>query len=180
MFKGSSVYIRILEEEDIRRTHRWINTEEIINIMGFHYPKCYTNQIDWFNNSVKNNNSKFIFVICLKETDEHIGNVALGNIDYINRNAMLSIFIYEEKHRGKSYGQQAVYLILKFAFKNLNLHKVYLRTTSTYSYAINFYKQLGFKEEGYFKEHEYKDGIYVDKIYLGILKADFLKYNNFV
>jgi len=40
------------------------------------------NQLDWFD-GIKNDKSRFIFAICLNENNEHIGNVGLGNINYI-------------------------------------------------------------------------------------------------
>ena len=126
--RGERVYLRLIEESDLERTHRWINDPEIGEIMGY-LPLTMEKQRQWFKTTV-DTQCKFIFAICLIENDHHIGNVGLGRIDYIDRNAIFSIFIYSREHRGKGYGIEASKLALDFAFRRLNLHKVYLKASS--------------------------------------------------
>ncbi len=174
MFVADRLFIRILEETDLERTHKWINDEDISNAIGFSYPRSIRDQEKWYS-SLAGDRSKFVFAICEKEKGNHIGNVSIGNIDYINSNGMFSIFIYGGEHRGKGYGQEATLLLLKFAFEKLNLHKVYLKTTSTQEKALAMYESLGFCREGLFREHEYKDGKFVDKVIFSMLKDEFFQ-----
>lgn len=171
MIIGQQVYLRIIEESDIERTHKWINDPEINEIMGY-LPMTLKQQEQWFKTTV-GNSAKYVFAICLKETDEHIGNVGLGNIDYINRNAMFSIFIADNKFRGRGIGREATTLVLDFAFRRLNLHKVFLKTSDYLSDAVQLYKKIGFVEEGRFREHEFKSGRYVDKIIFAMLVSEY-------
>ena len=102
--RSNSIYIRILEKSDIETTQKWINDPEISKIMGYLPVLSYENQLDWFD-KIKNDKSRFIFAICLNENDKHIGNIGLGNIDYINRHCMLNIFIYCKEDRSKGIGR---------------------------------------------------------------------------
>ena len=122
-----------------------------------------------------NDKTRFIFAICKKENDEHIGNVGLGNIDYIHRHAMFSIFIFEHNSRSLGFGTEATRLCLDFAFKRLNLNKVYLRTSERFVSAINMYEKIGFVKEGVMRQHYYTNGKYEDKIIYSILKNEYLK-----
>jgi RimJ/RimL family protein N-acetyltransferase len=173
MIIGKQVYLRIIEESDIERTHKWINDPEINEIMGY-LPVTLKQQEQWFKTTV-GNSAKYVFAICLNETDEHIGNVGLGNIDYINRNAMFSIFIAENKFRGRGIGKEATKLALDFAFYRLNMHKVYLKVSDYLVDAVNLYKSAGFQEEGRFREHEFKSGKYIDKLFLSIFCSEYQK-----
>ncbi len=169
---GKKIYLRILEKSDIINTQKWINNPEISSIMGYLPNKPLIQQEHWYD-SIINDPSRDIFAICKIDNDEHIGNVALGNIDFISRNAALSIFIIERINRGKGYGTEALILLLDYAFNRLNLHKVYLRTSPNFIEAISVYRKLGFIEEGRLREHYFCNGIYQDKILFGLLREEF-------
>lgn len=172
--KGEKIFLRILEKEDIVKTQKWISDPEISEIMGYLPTFSLSNQYEWFE-KVTNSKDRFIFAICLKKTNKHIGNVGLGNIDYIHRHAMLNIFIADRKNRHKGFGTETVKLILEFAFKRLNLNKVYLRTSVRFKEANSLYTKLGFKNDGLLREHYYTNGKYEDKIIYSILKREYIK-----
>lgn len=176
MFTGKEIYLRVLEEEDLERTHEWINDPAINQAMNLRGPVSRLRQRKWFEN-LCNDSTKVVFAICLKASGEHIGNASLRDIDFLSRSALYSIFIGKEEHRGKGIGTEATRLCLRYAFKFLNLHKVYWKTTSTNRPAIRMYEKLGVSKEGCWKEHEYKDGKYVDKLLFAAFKKDFDVYD---
>jgi len=172
--RGKIVHIRILEKSDIPLTQKWINDPEISDIMGYLPVLSLENQFDWFD-KIKNDKSRFIFAICLNEDGRQIGNVGLGNIDYINRHAMFNIFIAERENRGKGIGLESTILVLSFAFSRLNLNKIYLQTSERFSEAIKMYTKIGFSQEGVLRQHYFTNGKYEDKILFSILKEEYLR-----
>ena len=170
--RGNTVYLRILEEEDIYKTTEWINNPEISDIMGYLPVKSVLNQKNWFA-SITNDDKRYIFAICLINGNKHIGNVGLGNIDYINRHCMFNIFIAESEDRSKGVGKEATQLILQFAFKRINMNKVYLRTSSRFIEANKLYLKLGFVKEGVLRQHYYTNGEYEDKILYSLLSEEY-------
>jgi RimJ/RimL family protein N-acetyltransferase len=172
MLKGKNCFLRVLEEEDLDRTHQWLNTIEIMEAISINLPTSKMKQKKWFERLISDN-TKVVFAICLNDSGEHIGNVSLSEIDFINRNARFSIFIHSGKARGKGIGTEATNLTLQYGFNYLNLHKIYLKTTSDNIGAMKMYENIGFIQEGILKEHEFKNGKYVDKILYGIIVNDF-------
>jgi len=172
--KSSKVYIRIIEKHDIERTAKWINSPEISEIMGYLPVMPLESQYEYYE-KLKNDKSRFVFAICLNEGDIHIGNVGLGNIDYISRHAMFSIFIYDEKFRSEGRGTEAILLCLDFSFNKLNLNKVYLRVSPESEKVTNLYLKIGFVKEGVLRKHYYSNGIYKDKEIYSILKEEYLQ-----
>ncbi|HEY7357566.1 MAG TPA: GNAT family protein, partial [Ktedonobacterales bacterium] len=67
---------------------------------------------------------------------------------------------------------EAVRLLLDYAFRLRNLHKVWLRVVSTNERAIRAYRACGFVEEGRLREQTWGDGRYVDDVYMGILRTE--------
>jgi len=172
--EGKNVYLRILELSDIPRTQKWISDPDISENLGYLPVKSLYQQEQWYK-SIANDNSRYIFTICLSQTDELIGIVGLGLINYISRNASISIFIYDKSYRGMGYGFEALKLLLKFAFESLNLHKVYARISKSNIQSVNIAKKLGFVQEGILREHYYSGGVYHDKISISLLRSEYKK-----
>lgn len=169
---GEKVYLRPFEESDLELTHAWVNNPEIMDTLSLHGPISRKQQQVWFENLCRDP-SKIVFAICLKDSHEHVGNVSLRNIDPLNRNAMFSIFLGTRQHRSQGIGKEATVLMLEHAFVFMNLHRIYLKTTSSNESAIAMYEKIGFIREGCMRQHEFKNGKYVDKLLFGILKTEF-------
>jgi len=170
MIHGKTIYLRAFAKSDIPLSHTWLNDPELGSIMGY-LPFPIEAQEAWFETTV-NSREKFVFAICDQATDQHVGNVAIGAIDAVSRNGMLSIFIAEPSIRGRGVGEDATRLILDFAFDRLNLHRVHLKASAFSEAAIAMYKKVGFQKEGVLREHEFKDGKYVDKVLFGLLRQE--------
>jgi len=170
--EGKLIYLRILEETDVPLTQKWINDPEISKIMGYLPVFPLIQQLNWYKGLI-NDQSRYIFAICDNKTNDHIGNVGLGKIDYINRHAMFNIFIANPKSRSKGIGTESTLLILKFAFNRLNLNKIYLQTSESFKEANRMYNKIGFKKDGILRHHYFTNGIYEDKIIYSILKEEF-------
>lgn len=166
------IYLRALDRKDIEQNTLWINSEYVSDIMGYLPVMPITQQFEWWE-KLKTDIKRYIFAICLKDGDKYIGNIGLGNINYVSRHAMISIFIADRSNHGKGMGSDAMRLIMVFAFERLNLNKVYLQTSSRFVAAIKMYENLGFKKEGIMRQHYYSNGEYEDKILYSILRDEF-------
>ena len=84
----------------------------------------------------------------------------------------LGIVIGEPDYREKGIGTATVYLMIWYAFRECNAHRVELRANADNSRAIQCYKKCGFKEFGYAHEVGYHAGKYFDMIYMEILREN--------
>ena len=114
------IYLRALDRKDIEQNTLWINSEYVSDIMGYLPVMSITQQFEWWE-KLKTDIKRYIFAICLKDGDKYIGNIGLGNINYVSRHAMISIFIADRSNHGKGMGSDAMRLIMVFAFERLNL-----------------------------------------------------------
>lgn len=118
------------------------------------------------------------FFIRKKDDDKLLGTIALFRLEWNNRTAYLSIGIGDKEHRGKGYGTEAISLMLRYAFCELNLHRVTLDVISNNPAGIRCYQKVGFVEEGRLRECVYRNGQRYDLIYMGILKKEWLALMN--
>lgn len=177
MLESRRLYLRRLERTDLERSLKWINTPEIMIMMGSRGPRTAFHQEKWFE-SVATSQTNIVLALCQKEDHRHIGNLSLFNIDYIDRNAGMTIFIADSELRGKKYGPEATWLLLEYAFDYLNLNKVYAKTDNPG--AARMYEKLGFIKEGVLRQQSFQDGEYVDKIAYGILRSEFDRSMDYV
>jgi RimJ/RimL family protein N-acetyltransferase len=126
----------------------------------------------WFE-SVQQRDDLVVFGIRLVDDDALIGSCQLHSIHAVHRSAELQMRIGSARHRGRGYGSEALGLLLAFAFRDLNLHRVYLHTFATNEVAIRVYEKAGFTTEGTLRDGAYIDGRYVDVLVMSLLAGEF-------
>jgi len=171
MLKSAHLVLSPISMEDLPVMFTWINDREQVLFNAPYKPVHEGQHQAWFD-SIHKRNDLVIFGIRLLEDNKLIGSCQLHSIDNVHRSAELQIRLGVPSQRGKGYGIEAVRLLLDFAFKDLNLQRVYLHVFSTNAIAINLYEKAGFKREGLLRKAAHINGSYVDVIVLGILKEE--------
>ena len=114
----------------------------------------------------------FIFAVRLLDGDRIIGILQLDGIAWTHGASFVSIGIGEEADRGQGYGREAMELGLRFAFDELNLHRVCLTVFSYNEAAQTLYERLGFVREGVYREHLLRNGQRHDMLLYGLLRRE--------
>lgn len=171
------VYLRALKKEDFKTTIKWRNDPEVTKYLGS--KSRFVSEYDekkWFEDYIKNKNDKNLrLAVCLKETNQHIGNIYLLNIDLVNRNAEYAILIGEKQYWGKGLGTEGTDLILIHAFNELGLERVYLYVIESHVAAIKLYEKCGFAQEGVLRNSLFKNGTFHNQIVMSILASEYKK-----
>lgn len=116
---------------------------------------------------------KNTLLIASKENDALVGDIALQDIDTMNRSANIRIAINRQQHQGKGFGTEALRLMLDYGFGILNLHRIELNVFAFNERAIHVYEKLGFRREGVQREALFYDHKYRDSILMSILGDEF-------
>lgn len=170
--QGEKVYLRPIENEDLDLFYKHLWNEEMRRLTGTQAVFSRAGVQKWFENNSLDSN-RIDLVICLQESGEMIGDIAMLDIDHHNRNAVVRIAIFEENFCGNGYGTEAMHLLLKHGFEIENLHRIGLDVFSYNSRAIKTYEKLGFKREGVIRDELFLNGEYHDSILMGILEDEF-------
>jgi RimJ/RimL family protein N-acetyltransferase len=107
--------------------------------------------------------------------DRLIGFVALHSIEWNNRVGEASIGIGDSACWGKGYGTDAMRVILRFAFHELNLDRLWLTVIASNARAIRTYEKVGFRHEGALRKAVYRDGERCDMLVMGILRDEWME-----
>jgi len=114
----------------------------------------------------------FMFAARPLDDERMVAFVELDGIVWSQRNAWLSIAIGDPADQGQGYGAEALRLLLRFAFDELNLYRVQLTVFSYNLRAIRLYEKLGFRHEGTFREFVQRDGARHDMLLYGLLRHE--------
>ena len=98
--------------------------------------------------SLREADHSYAFGIFLKRTDELIGRI---NLSSITRGAFLSAnlgYSLAQIHNGRGYATEAVRLVLGFAFKEIELHRLQAATLLHNYGSIRVLTKAGFRHEG--------------------------------
>jgi RimJ/RimL family protein N-acetyltransferase len=115
-----------------------------------------------------------VFLIESVKEDKPIGFVALDGIQWSHGEAWLGIGIGERASRGQGLGTEAVRLVLRYAFTELNLHRVSLSVFEYNPRALRAYEKAGFRVEGRARGALKRDGRRWDLVFMGILVEEWI------
>ena len=171
---GQQVLLREYQMEDLPYASLWVNDPETTAMLSHRFlpPQSFEDTEGFFRSVVEGRNPGYHFVIARKEGGEYLGQVDLFSLQQVDRTAELGVVIGEARHRGKGYGREAVSLILSYAFRQCNLHRVYLTVLAENLGAIRCYEACGFLREGVARQHIFIDGAYRDLVQMGVLRPE--------
>lgn len=168
-YTGNSIDLCVFrqDEEAIEAYTRWMNDETILMWLGRnHKTATYLSEKEFAEKHKENT----IFNIVTK-AGKLIGNC---DIKMHGRNANLGICIGEDFGRNKGYGTETIKLLIKFAFNELNAHRVHLTLNGDNERAHRCYLKAGLVDCGVEHECHYYNGKWCDTIHMELLKSDWL------
>lgn len=163
--------LRPVEQEDSHFLHRLFNDQEVVKfwfVEPFYSVQKIKNIVE---ESLKDReNRRFIF----QNDKEKLGYITLYNIEEVHGKAEFAIMI-DPIQQGKGYAKIATKLAIDYAFRVLNLRKLYLIVDATNVIARKVYEKMGFEEEAVLKEEYFVDGEYHDAVHMSIFQRDYFK-----
>ncbi len=170
------IYLRALELNDYKISTTWRKDKALwTKLGGTHYYVSEAYEKQWVEQKIlQPKSNEIVLAICLKENDEYIGNVYLTDIDWINRNAQFHVFIGQESSRGKGIGTEATNSMLEYAFKERNLHRVFIYCLADNAEVIHMNEKCGLVREGILRQSVYRGGVYKDLLMMSILKKEYI------
>lgn len=169
--EGVSIVLRILTEADVQGNYsKWLNDPEITE---FNSHGRFPMTIDKLKQYVKNSNESgtaLVLAVANKYTHEHIGNISLQAINWIDNNAEIAFLLGEKKYWGKGIMYEAGSMLIKHGFDILNLHRIYCGTSFDNKGMQKLAEKLGFIKEGVRKEAMFKKGKYLDVVDFGLVR----------
>lgn len=178
MLEGKFLYLRTVEDKDMENIYKSCQDEEFLYMTGTRH-SFTLDEISNKYNQFSEDPTRYDFVICLVNSNEVIGDLAVLNIDLENKKAGFRISLHNKNFINKGYGTEATKLALKFTFEQLKLNRLELEVFSHNIRGIKAYKKVGFKKEGVLRQSLYMNNTFSDEILMAQLSEEYYKLSKF-
>ena len=163
--KGSKIYLRALEPEDLEFLYTIENDESIWEMSSTQTPYSKFLIRQYLENATQDiyEAKQLRLAICLNDSSEAIGLIDLFDFDPSNQRAGVGIVILENENRNSGFGSEALRLLIEYSFKQLQLHQLYANIGTENNASINLFVNFGFQCIGVKKDWNRFNNQYFDE-----------------
>jgi RimJ/RimL family protein N-acetyltransferase len=162
-----------MEPADLERDFTWINDREVTRFLAARYPISKAQEERWLDGLPPNDFANGLRLAIETKDGVHIGNLDLHQLSAEDRKAGLGIMIGDKDYWSNGYGSDAIITLLRFAFDEMNLNRVWLHVYDFNDRAQACYQKCGFQVEGRLRQHSFREGRHFDTIVMGVLRDEF-------
>ncbi|WP_163401129.1 GNAT family N-acetyltransferase [Flavobacterium fluviatile] len=163
--KGENIYLRALEPNDLEFVYVMENDQNIWEVSNTNTPYSRYLIRQYLENAHQDiyEAKQLRLAICLDQDFPAIGLIDLFDFDPKNNRAGVGIVIQNKENRNQNIGSEAVELLIKYAFYNLNLHQLYANIGVGNVASIALFTKFGFEQTGIKKDWILLNGHYEDE-----------------
>ena len=154
----------------------WFNDTDVSKTLLLNEKLELGKTLQWFEKASRDD-SRRDFVIETAEA-EPIGIIGLVGIDSVNQTAEIYLVIGEKEYWAKGVMLEAESLLIKWAFDELGLHKIWALARADNIASIITMKKMGFQVEGALRQEKYISDKHLDVLRVGLLKDEFKNHSS--
>jgi UDP-4-amino-4,6-dideoxy-N-acetyl-beta-L-altrosamine N-acetyltransferase len=163
------VSLRDIKPADAEKTREWRNHPDVGKYMFTDHVITREEHAAWFQRITEDARYKVWIIVC---NSEDVGLANLYDIDLRNRRCYWGSYVADPQLRGKGIGSFVEYLVLRFVFDDLQLHKLCCEVLAFNKSAIDIHTGFGFVQEGVLRQHIFKNGQAHDVVSLAMFSGD--------
>ena len=181
LFEGQDIRFGPIDyEKDPEIESRWTHDSEFMRMYEIEPARPMSaamlkKRYEKIEKEIDEDKNVFYFTIRAKEDDRLIGKAVVNRIEWSNGNGWIRLGIGAEADRRKGYGSQALRMLLRFAFSELNLYRITAPVQEYNEAAIALLKKFGFVEEVRRRQSLDRDGRRWDLLVFGLLNEEWQK-----
>ena len=178
LFEGQDVCLGPIDhEKDPEIESKWTHDSEFMRLMETAPARPMSaamvkKQYEKLEKQIEENKNLYHFMIRAKADDRLMGKASIQWIEWANGNGFLRIGIGAAEDRRKGYGTQALRMLLRFAFAELNLFRVTAIVPEYNEGAIALLQKFGFVQEVCRRKSLERDGRRWDLYVFGLLSEE--------
>ena len=178
LFESKDIRLGPIDHEhDPEVESRWTHDSEFMRLMELkpvrpQAPGMVRKSYESLEKEIEESKNLFYFTIRAREDDRLLGKAVLEWIDWSNGNGYLRIGLGSGQDRRKGFGTQALDLLLRFAFGELNLFRVTMVVPEYNQAATALLRKFGFVEEVRRRQALLRDERAWDLLVFGLLRSE--------
>lgn len=169
---GTAFYLRPLESDDLPVLTDWTIRPAIRTALDLFYRPCDQPAAELLLERTKNDTHDIALGIVARETETLLGFIGLNRIDQENSHVQLGFFLGEQKENGECCLYEAVGLMQRYVFEDLNMNRLWLYVEAATAQTITMLEQPGFGREATLRQDRCLNGRYSDTVVMGQVRGD--------
>lgn len=174
MIIGEKVYLTAVEKEDLMELMEWRNKESFRKHFREYREINQEMQLRWYEEKVIKDPNTIMFSIKRKKDGMLLGCCGLCYINWVQRNADLSLYIgWNDAYIDEEgYAEESCKLLIDYGFRQLGLHKIW---TEIYEFDYKkkqLYDTIGLEQDGLLRDNYFYEGKWWNSYILSILNKD--------
>lgn len=167
--ENEAIGLRPVLESDINAKYlSWLNDPKTTHFLTFRaFPQTMDDLKAYW--TAQQRKEILFLAICLPN-GQHIGNIHIGPISWIDRRADVAFILGDVSQRGKGYMTEAVELIENHCFNTLNLNRLQAGYEADNIGSKRVFEKRGWKVEGVREQFFFREGQFVDMVNVRKLK----------
>ena len=148
--KGQNIYLRALEPEDLDFIYEIENNESIWHVSNTQTPYSKFLIRQYLENAHQDiyEAKQLRLAICKDQDFPAVGLIDLFEFDPKNNRAGVGILIGSQAYRSKGIGSEALELVIKYSFQQLQVHQLYANIGSDNEISLQLFTKFGFQKIG--------------------------------
>lgn len=178
LFEGQDIRFGPIDhEKDPEIESKWTHDSEFIRLMEINAARPLSaalikKQYEKLEKQVEEDKNLYHFMIRAKADDRLIGKASIQWIEWANGNGFIRLGIGAAEDRRKGYGTQALRMLLRFGFAELNLFRLSAIVPEYNEGAIALLQKFGFVQEVCRRKSLERDGRRWDLYVFGLLSEE--------
>lgn len=171
--RGQHVYLSAIYEDDLPTLLPWHNDVDYGRYLSGGLSNFHTEKDlrEWL---LGEDTPRYPRPMSIRRIDDGalIGTCSYKDVRWYANNTMLWLGIGPATQRGQGYGTDALKVMLRYAFQEMNMNRVSLEVAEFNPAARRSYEKCGFQHEGTLRQHMYRDGRYWDMHIMAVLRDE--------
>ena len=172
ILQGEKVRLRPMEERDLPRFVEWLSDRDVTRwLAAMGEPPTLEDEREWYERRREDPES---VMWSIETLDAQLAGTVELRLTPRAKRAEMGIAIQDKALWSRGLGTDAVRLVLRYAFEDLELNRVELTTDEENARAIHCYEKCGFISEGLLRQHRLIDGKFGNTVMMALLREEWL------
>jgi RimJ/RimL family protein N-acetyltransferase len=168
LLQGKLIMLRGVEKEDFEQIREWLTEPELLHLLGARPIPIGNVDAEKLPELFRLREGR---VLAITTRDKVlVGLIAVGNFHEFNRTAQVLVLIGDRGEWGRGFGTEALRMVTRFAFDDLNLNSLEAHVPEFNGRALHAFEKVGFQREGLLRQRLFLRGRYCDVVVVGALR----------
>jgi RimJ/RimL family protein N-acetyltransferase len=174
MYYGERVRLRRIDPvRDTDDRYRWMNDLEHTRYLGSRPALMSKDEVRKYLESAAASSNDVVEFSIETLDGRHIGGTCFRRFNHSARSCDFGIVIGEPEFQGRGYGTEVTRLMVKIAFEEFNMNRLWLHVDAENAAGIRAYEKAGFVREGTLRQNSFQGGQYRDSHVMAILRSEY-------